>query len=335
MIFLANGHILEITTGQAGSLDVTANFGDRVTATGEETFGSERGTITTATTTTILTAPTAGSVRKLKGLFARNKHASTAITVTVKIDVSTVETELVSTTLQAGQTLQYIEGIGFFVFEPLAQYTHSRQILAASGTYTTPAGVRSIEIECIGAGGGGGGCATAATNSAAAGGGGGGAFSSTMIQNPAATYAVTIGAAGAAGTAGNNAGGTGGDTIFGAVCTAKGGLGGAGDAVATLHIGGLGGSGGPVSTGVGDIKTDGISGGTGWALAAAQALSGPGGSTAYSAGAIEKKNATTAGGAPLATNGGGGGSGACIISGGASQAGGAGAAGLIIVRENV
>lgn len=332
MVFVKNPNFIEIVTGQACTLDAHASWSDKNQSTGATAEDCDSLAITTATTTALFSTPTSGLVRKLKWLSLCNKHATTSVDVTVQIDEGGTNMVLAKTTLAAGQTLQYIEGVGFFVFEPLAQYQKSRQIVTATGTYTTPAGIRAIMVTCYGAGGGGGGVANAATNSGAAGGGGAGACSQTLVQAPSATYSVTIGAAGTAASAGANTGGTGGDTIFGSVCTAKGGLGGVGDTIATIHLGGLGGAGGAPGSGVGDLKGEGQSGGSGFALAAAVALSGTGGSTDVSAGAIEKRNATSAGGSPAAA-GGGGGSGGCAISGGASQAGGAGALGLIIVDE--
>lgn len=325
---------LQLTTSAAVTVDVNVDYTDR-TSDGSSTViatGSTRTAISTATTTDVLAAPGAGKTRQVSLLTARNRHASTPVDVTVIIDVSATDTEVYKVTLAAGQTLLYDSKIRFIVLEPQAQYQKSRQIVSASGTYTLPAGIRAIMITCYGAGGGGGGVANAATNSGAAGGGGAGAKSQTLVQNPSATYSVTIGAAGTAASAGANTGGTGGDTIFGSVCTAKGGVGGVGDTIATIHVGGLGGAGGAPGSGVGDLKGEGMSGGMGLALAAAVAISGCGGSTDISAGAIEKRNATSAGGSPAAA-GGGGGSGGCAISGGASQAGGAGAAGLCLVDE--
>lgn len=330
LILKASTHKVRLVTGQAVTTDVYASYVDY--ASGTTTPDAAYTLISTATTTDIVALPASSTQRNVKSILVRNRHATLSVDVTIQVDISGTACELAKTTLAAGQTLQWLDDVGWFVFEPLAQYQRSRTIVSATGTYTTPTGVRSILVTCYGAGGGGGGVANAATNSGAAGGGGAGAKSQTLVQAPSATYSVTIGAAGAAATAGANTGGTGGDTIFGSICTAKGGVGGAGDTIATIHVGGLGGAGGAAGSGVGDLKGEGQSGGTGFALAAAISLSGGGGSTDVSAGAIEKRNATTAGGAPAAA-GGGGGSGASAISGGASQAGGAGAAGLCIVDE--
>src|SRR5438874_1005904 len=70
----------------------------------------------------------------------------------------------------------------------------------ANGTWTAPAGLTSITVECWGGGGGGGGGGT--VNLAAGGGGGGGGYARSVVTVvPGNTYTVTVGAAGTAGAA--------------------------------------------------------------------------------------------------------------------------------------
>ncbi len=147
-------------------------------------------------------------------------------------------------------------------------------------SYTVPAWCRMVRVWCVGAGAQGGGVATAATNSGAGGGGGGGAISMKEIVTPKLTaFTVAVGAGGSTSGTGATTGQVGGDTTFDspAVCTAKGGAGGIGDTIATIHVGGLGGAGGASASGVGDLKMDGGPGDVGLALAAAQGVSGNGG----------------------------------------------------------
>src|SRR4030042_6605093 len=61
-----------------------------------------------------------------------------------------------------------------------------------SGTFTVPAGITSVIIECWGASGAGGG--TAANNTRGGGGGAGGAYARSLITViPGNTYTVTVG----------------------------------------------------------------------------------------------------------------------------------------------
>jgi len=97
----------------------------------------------------------------------------------------------------------------------------------SSGTYSKPAGLKSIKVTVVGGGGGSGGSAAGETS-----GSGDSAGIAIKIIDASAigsTETVTIGLAGAAGAdGGNNNGGDGGDSSFGAHCTGEGGGGGEG-----------------------------------------------------------------------------------------------------------
>ncbi len=151
-------------------------------------------------------------------------------------------------------------------------YAQPQQIFNASATFTVPAGVTSITVECWGGGGAGGGNTT---NKDGGGGGGGGAYSKTtnIAVTPGATYTVTVGAGGT-GSSGN--GGNGGNSWFNTTGTilATGGFGG----FSPSGTGGVSGTGGLSSAGVGFIKYSGGTGGTGGSNNSGQG--GPGGSSA-------------------------------------------------------
>jgi hypothetical protein len=329
VILASTSDTIRIITDAAVTVDVFGAFIDKNGTT--FTPANQATAIASASTTTVITQPGASTQRKITSLSIRNKHASLGVNVTVQFFNGSTAFEIVKRALAAGDTLTYNNNDGWELVGTGALVTRQTFMVAGAGTYTTPVGVRAIKVECIGGGGAGGSVATAATNSAAAGGGGAGAYSESMIANPASSYPYVVGAGGTPGAAGANNGGAGVDTTFNATTiVAKGGAGGLADTVAAIHVGGLGGAGGLASAGTGDFKGDGMSGGVGLALAAAQAVSGCGASSVYGGGGIERKNSTGAGTAGTV---GGGGSGGSIISGGASQAGGAGGPGMIIVTE--
>lgn len=330
MLLLTNtAHVFRVVTDAAIAINVFANYVDK---SGVNTFtpGNQATSINTATTTTVVSAPGASTQRNVKELSIQNTSTTTALGVIVEFYDGINAYKIYKAIIGPSGQLSYEDQSGWTLITPGGSVTQQVFSVAGAGTYTTPAGVRAIKVECIGGGGAGGGCTTAATNSAAGGGGGSGAYAQKIIAAPAASYAYTVGAAGAAASGAN--GGAGGDTSFDTTTVvAKGGSGGNVDGVTTIHIGGLGGLGGLASASAGDFTANGGPGQFGLALAAAQSVSGNGGDSTFGGSALAVRNATSAGTA--ATSGGGGGSGSTIISGGASNAGGAGSPGLIIVTE--
>jgi hypothetical protein len=77
--------------------------------------GRTNAAISTATTTTILAAPAGGHYRNAKTINIRNKHATLSAVITVQFNQNATLIELHKVTLAAGECLEYIEGVGFFV----------------------------------------------------------------------------------------------------------------------------------------------------------------------------------------------------------------------------
>lgn len=205
-------------------------------------------------------------------------------------------------------------------------------IAPGTTTYTLPAGITAILVECIGPGGGGGGSATAVVSASAASGGGAGGYARKWITSPAASYACVVGAGGAGGAAGANNGAAGSAaTTFDSpsVCTADAGGGGFAQAAGTTAAfisGGIGAAGT-----VGDFLLKASWGRPGIRLSGTVAASGEGG-TAPRAGAGAVGRVSENAGVAAETFGGGG-SGGLTLNGGTARAGGAGADGRIIVWE--
>lgn len=87
-----------VTTGSAVSLDY-AIFWSNVTATALTTPGTTKGNIASATTTTVLAAPSASNWRHIRGIRLYNAHASVTVEVVVQIDVSATNRELYKVSL--------------------------------------------------------------------------------------------------------------------------------------------------------------------------------------------------------------------------------------------
>ena len=209
----------------------------------------------------------------------------------------------------------------------------SRRVLTVgSGTYTTPAGCRRLEILAAGGGGGGGYSKPNPGQAAVGGGGGGGEVILHAVDSPDATYSYTVGAGGNGGVAASSTAATdGANTTFGSIVTAKGGSGGGASSSTTTPGGSaLGGAGGGRAVaGTGDIIITGSPGAPGVIFSGTICQGGVGGSGPYG-GAGDSKFAPSSG---IDGRGfGAGGSGAANTNN-SNANGGAGADGVIIVNE--
>ncbi|MDP2336943.1 MAG: hypothetical protein Q8N05_10950, partial [Bacteroidota bacterium] len=205
----------------------------------------------------------------------------------------------------------------------------SPQTFTTNGTFTVPAGVTSITVECWGAGGGG---SSISTSGAQGGGGGGGAFASSSVAVlPGNSYTIVVGAAGTASNAGGNssfngaaivaAGGNGGTNN-----SSTGGLGGTilASTGTTKYAGGNGANGGTTDSGGGGGGAgNGGDGGNASGLTAGIAGSGTGGG-AGGTGVSGSSDGNSG------NNFGGGGSGA-VTNSATIRTGGTGASGQVIV----
>jgi hypothetical protein len=114
MLLLAStSDLLRVVTSGAITTDVHASWLDLNGST--VTPGRTNTAITTATTTTVVASPAASTMRTIKTLCVRNKHASSAQTVTVLHSDGTTVVELVQAILSAGDALHYDEHAGFTV----------------------------------------------------------------------------------------------------------------------------------------------------------------------------------------------------------------------------
>lgn len=116
LLLVGTTDALELVTNAAADVDVHVSYVDCTKTTGTVIDTNKQVTaITTATTTTIVSAPGASTTtRNIKTLNVRNKDTTDAVTVTVQIDVSGTNYELHKETLLPGDTLQYVEGLGWF-----------------------------------------------------------------------------------------------------------------------------------------------------------------------------------------------------------------------------
>lgn len=216
-------------------------------------------------------------------------------------------------------------------------YTFKRIVrITSSQFYTRPSNVRAILILGVAAGGAGGSANTPSGTPNVGGGGGAGEYGVIFIENPGASYAVTIGAGGAPGAPGGAAGGNGGDASFDSALSLKGGVGGPGGSstatppyVVGQGTGGEGGSGG-------DLRIPGEFGMIGIILSSASRLSGDGASSPFGRGGrCVANNSNTVDQAGRAAFGYGAGGSGGMSSTTVQRQGGAGAPGYFEVWEYV
>ena len=103
--------VLRLVTSSAATVDVVASFASY--ASGVITPGKQLTAISSATTTTIVSAPGSSTQRTVRFLTIRNTHASTASTVTLQLFNGTTAYEIYKVALAAGEALIYDEAAGF------------------------------------------------------------------------------------------------------------------------------------------------------------------------------------------------------------------------------
>ena len=202
------------------------------------------------------------------------------------------------------------------------------KVYSSSGTFTAPAYVNNVTVQCWGGGGGG---SSIKANGARGGGGGGGAYASSSVSvTPGTSYNVVVGSGGSASNKGGNS------SFNSTSVVAAGGNGG-------TYNSSTAGSGGSTANSTGDIKYAGGNGANGGGT-----YSGGGGGGAGTSGAGGDASGASGGNGipPYGGNGGNGVSGSSngnsgfIIGGGGSGAvtntgvdrtGGPGANGLVIL----
>lgn len=108
--------ILRITTDSAANLDVLASYVDLSSGVASP-IGTQTTAFSSATTSTVASAPSSGVVRRVYMLTACNRHASLPVRVTLEVFDGTTAYQIDSITLRAGEMWQYTEGGGFQIFD--------------------------------------------------------------------------------------------------------------------------------------------------------------------------------------------------------------------------
>jgi len=137
MLILTNSSTdkLQLTSASAITLDIVASWVDY--SAGTATPGRSVTAMTTATTSDIVATPAASTTRNVKEITIRNKHASGSTVVTALLDNNGTDYEIYSTNLRAGETLEYIEGVGWFILASSASSGFTLKALSSDYTNST------------------------------------------------------------------------------------------------------------------------------------------------------------------------------------------------------
>jgi len=146
IILSATTDKLQAVTSSAATVDVHVSWADL--SSGSVTPGRTNTAISSATTTDILAAPGASTQRNAKNINIRNRDASTSCDVTVRFNQNGTTFDLHKATLTAGSTLEYVEGVGWFVVEVPLSSVSRRMVLGSdqSNSTTTPTEVTGISL---------------------------------------------------------------------------------------------------------------------------------------------------------------------------------------------
>lgn len=312
-IAAGNGIAVTNPAGVAGNPTISASLGRRAIAditSGDTIIATDLAKVVSITTGSGTLAFTAAATLGA-GFHCIIKNSGTG-DVTLNPNGSEQIDGLTSWVLYpGGAILVETDGTAFYsvLLSPM------EKVFSSSGTFTKPGVGTWIDIEAWGAGAAGG----RGTNGSAAGAGGGGAYIHARLRMAAVgtTESITIGTGGATQTSSDTAGADGGDTSFGSLFAAYGGVG--GNASGNSYRGGGGGG----TLGDGSGSAGGPPGGGDFGSGDSSGFGGGGGG-------FETPPSSSVGGGSSGWGGGGGGSGSLTnlnTTGGSSLFGGAGGGG--------
>jgi len=104
-IFISSSETIQLVTGSAITVDVHVSYVEMTISTSSLTPMRQNTAITTATTTTILSAPDSGKIRKIKQIRIRNKHVKLDGEITVNVVSSATSYIIYKENIGPGKTL--------------------------------------------------------------------------------------------------------------------------------------------------------------------------------------------------------------------------------------
>lgn len=132
LLLFATTDKVQVVTSAAVTVDVHASYMDMSQADPPVVKGSSSSRlntpITTAATTDVVAAPAASTTRNVKAMTIRNKHATSPVDITVQYNQNATIIEIVKVTLLAGETLEFVEGTGWYVIQNIRKVFYNRRV---------------------------------------------------------------------------------------------------------------------------------------------------------------------------------------------------------------
>jgi hypothetical protein len=133
---------IEVITSSGADIAVVANYIDRDQTSGDVGLADRKvSKPLTATTTTIVSAPSGSpaTTRNVKSIFMRNLDTTLSNDLTIQLNANSVLYELYKCTLLAGESLQYVDGVGFFKFTDTTRNDITRVVSPSDSVHATAA----------------------------------------------------------------------------------------------------------------------------------------------------------------------------------------------------
>jgi hypothetical protein len=137
MLILTNAGTdkLQVITSSAATVDVHAGWADLLS--GAVTPGRTNTALSSAATTDVVATPAASTTRNVKTINIRNKDTVLSCDVTVVYNQNGTSYQLHKATLNTGDALEYIEGVGWFLITSTAKLDTKLRVATDVANATT------------------------------------------------------------------------------------------------------------------------------------------------------------------------------------------------------
>ncbi len=136
LLLTSTSDLVQVITDAAVTVDVHASWVDN--ASGTITPDRTNTAISTAATTTVVASPAASTQRNVQSLIISNRHASSAVNITVQHTDGATIARLYKVNLGANETMIYLDGVGWNCYTSTGGF---KQATANSGNWVDLGGL--------------------------------------------------------------------------------------------------------------------------------------------------------------------------------------------------